>query len=349
MRKTVAFHLNQMSERGTEVSTFDYAKYNQSILKNKSIIIANRKKIFNSFEKLIIKAIVKLGIKSDKEIKFFSKRHRATFQKFTSNFNVFFYDDLSEIDLICKKQNVDFFYVQKFGHKDNLISNFSKNLVHVIFMANEIHGHKYLYISKWLAKTMTGNEHQYVPYIVNKSTLNVKNNLREEFRIPNDAIVVSSYGGKRVFDINFVKETIKEILHNRGDIFFMFLNIEPFYKHPRVYFLPRTIDSMYKSKFINTSDYMIHARRRGETFGLAVGEFSIQNKPIITFSGSKEKAHLEILGDKGITYSTKKELYSILLNLQKVKKNMIPNYYDCYSKHYNPKKVMQLFDQRFLK
>ncbi len=50
MKKTVAFHLYQMSERGTEISTYDYARFNETILGNKSIIIANRKKLFNSFK-----------------------------------------------------------------------------------------------------------------------------------------------------------------------------------------------------------------------------------------------------------------------------------------------------------
>ena len=49
-------------------------------------------------------------------------------------------------------------------------------------------------------------------------------------------------------------------------------------------------------KFVNASDCMIHARARGETFGLAIAEFSIRNKPIIAYSNPPEKAHLDILG-----------------------------------------------------
>ena len=45
------------------------------------------------------------------------------------------------------------------------------------------------------------------------------------------------------------------------------------------------MDLNYKVKFINTCDAMIHARAMGETFGLAVAEFSKKNKPVIFVSG----------------------------------------------------------------
>ena len=61
-------------------------------------------------------------------------------------------------------------------------------------------------------------------------------------------------------------------------------------------------------KFVNASDCMIHARARGETFGLAIAEFSIRNKPIIAYSNPPEKAHLDILGKKCFVYNNKDDL-----------------------------------------
>ena len=68
---------------------------------------------------------------------------------------------------------------------------------------------------------------------------------------------------------------------------------------------------------MNSSDYMIHARSRGETFGLAIAEFSIRNKPVISYSDSPEKAHLDILDDKCFKYSSRDELFNLLINLDK--------------------------------
>ena len=348
MEKTVAFHLYQMSERGTEISTYDYARYNETILGNKSIIIANRKKLFNSFEKFFIDTFIKFNLINANNIKIYSKRQRSTYPKFTKNFKVFFYDDPKDIDLICRENKVDYFYAQKYGTKDDVISNYCRNLMHAIFMTNDFHGERYLYISEWLAKTMTGNSKQFVPYIVDNSNLDFKKNLRQQFNIPDDFTVVSSYGGKRVFDIEFVKEAIKEILEIRKDVVFMFLNIESFYKHPRIHFLPRSINKEAKMKFVNASDYMIHARARGETFGLAIAEFSIRNKPIIAYSSPPEKAHLDILGKKCLVYNNKDDLKKILLNVNRNSLLNANNYYDCYTKQFNPKKVMRLFQERFL-
>ena len=93
-------------------------------------------------------------------------------------------------------------------------------------MAKEPHGDKYLYISEWLSKKMTGDSKNYVPYIVDSKSIDYKGNLRKQFNIPDEHIVISSYGGKNVFDIPFVKEAIKEVLDLRNDIVFMFLNNE---------------------------------------------------------------------------------------------------------------------------
>ena len=38
--KTVAFFVRHFTERGTEISTYNYAHFNEKILGNKSIIIA---------------------------------------------------------------------------------------------------------------------------------------------------------------------------------------------------------------------------------------------------------------------------------------------------------------------
>jgi CDP-glycerol glycerophosphotransferase (TagB/SpsB family) len=87
---------------------------------------------------------------------------------------------------------------------------------------------------------------------------------------------------------------------------------------------------------------MIHARERGETFGLTIAEFSTLCKPIITYLDSPERNHINILGDNGIYYSDYQELYNILDNL------IIFTDINCY-KDYTPEKVMNKFNEIFLK
>ena len=38
--KKIAFHSNQLSLRGTEIALYAYAKYNEEILGNKSVIFS---------------------------------------------------------------------------------------------------------------------------------------------------------------------------------------------------------------------------------------------------------------------------------------------------------------------
>jgi len=43
--KKIAFHSNQLSIRGTEVALYQYAKYNEEILGNKSVIFLLKNRI----------------------------------------------------------------------------------------------------------------------------------------------------------------------------------------------------------------------------------------------------------------------------------------------------------------
>jgi hypothetical protein len=124
------------------------------------------------------------------------------------------------------------------------------------------------------------------------------------------------------------------------------MNQDPFCDLENVLFINPTINLEEKVAFINTCDAMIHARERGETFGLSIGEFSIKNKPIITYSLSPERSHIEILGNKGLYYQDYNSLIQILLNISHtdVKYKDWNQYRD-----YTPEKVMKIFNKVFLK
>ena len=93
-------------------------------------------------------------------------------------------------------------------------------------------------------------------------------------------------------------------------------------------------------KFINTCDSMIHARMEGETFGLAIGEFSYLNKPVITTISNIDNAHINLLGEKAILYNSKESLINILLTFEK--NNYLNRDLNAY-KEYTPEKVMKQF------
>ena len=234
--------------------------------------------------------------------------------------------------------------MEKCGKPDGVISTVSANLVNAIAICsmNDIHGDIFTTASRWLS-SLVDNKIPYVPYIVHLPEEN--DNLRSQLNIPTDAFVFGRNGGLETFDIVFVKEAIREIVDKRSDVWFVFQYTEKFINHDRVIFLPGSTDVNYKIKFINTCDAMLHARTVGESFGMACGEFSIKNKPIITWFGSKERSHIDILGEKGIYYNNKEDAINILTNISK--KDVSNQDWNCY-RDYEPEKVMKKFKEVYL-
>jgi hypothetical protein len=312
MSINIAFHTNQLGLRGTEVALYDYARYNEEILGNKSIIISKDPAIWDY-------------------------SHPKAIQKFKDRFSVYFYSDISEIETILDNNNIDIFYAQKSGREDGVVSNKRKSVIHAVFQEYEPHGDRYAYISEWLGKKYNK---PFVPYIVDLP--NRKDDMRVGLNIPNDAYVFGRHGGIETFDIEWVKSVIIEILNEREDIYFLFMNTDKFYNHPNIIYLDAESDMNKKVEFINTCDAMIHARNRGESFGLAIAEFSMRNKPIITWNGGVDKAHLDILENNCYLYNNKNELLNIFRNFQKIEKD-----WNMYSQ-FNPQEVMRIFKSVFI-
>jgi hypothetical protein len=305
MKKIVFFDPN-LNERGTSIATYDYAYYNETILGNKSIIVSLNKAELKSYE------------------------------KFNERFETHILNSFSDV----QKIQCDYFYSLKYGFNDGYLHHDAKNIVHVVFPSYDPHGDVYAYISKWLAESH-GKGLPYVPHMVNLPE--VKEDFKEFFNIKNQ-LVIGWYGGNN-FEIPFAKQAVIDIANKRKDITFLFMNQDAFCNLSNVIFIEGTTNQEQKVAFINTCDIMIHARERGETFGLAIAEFSTKNKPIITYSLSLERNHIEILQDKGIYYHNYDSLCNILDNI--THNDIIGREWNCYQE-FTPEKVIQQFNQIFL-
>ena len=313
----IAFHDNALSLRGTTVAIYDWAYWTRHYLGVDPIIMYNSKNQFND---------------------------AGVIEKFSKEFPVFSYDEKSEIDTILSKNNCDAFLMEKGGKPDGIISTVAKNLVNAISICSvsDIHGDVYAMGSKWLSK-ITDYQIPYVPYMVHLP--DVEGDMREELSIPKDALVFGRNGGWETFDLPFVKKAIEQVLSERSDIWFVFQFTQPFIEHERVIHLPGSSDMNTKVKFINTCDVMLHARQVGESFGLSCAEFSIRNKPIITYLNSPERNHIDTLGEKGIYFETESDILHILRNLDKEEINSLE--WNCYQ-DYTPEKVSQKFKEVYL-
>ena len=313
----VAFHSNSMSLRGSENALWDYANFNETILGNHSVICHSGK---------------------------LENAENPIFAKWKARFPLVPYRTKTELSSKLKDRGVDVLYQIKPGPYDGVVVPGVKNCIHSMFLSDEFHGDAFAYVSRWCSKVMTGREESFVPHFVQK--LENKLNLRGKLGIPTEANVFGRHGGVDTFNIQFVREVVLRHAQKNLEDHFVFLNTEPIRGTERfsnVHYLPGTVDPEEKARFLATCDAMLHARWHGETFGLAVGEFAVLGKPVITFSESRERAHLEMLGKQALLYRNVGELAGILREFRPHKTQGTE--YETYA---DPKVVMELFRKKFL-
>ena len=312
----IAFHSNQLGIRGTEVALYDYALGNEEILNNNSIILSDKN---SNLEAL---------------------------NKFKNRFKVYLYEDFhKEVPYILDKEKINSTYYIKYGLNDGKITDNTRNLIHTVFQCYDPHGDVYSFIAQWLSSKMSGNPHNYVPHII--SLPDIKEDLRKQLNIPKTSTVFGRHGGYEEFNYEWTYPIIEKIAKQRSDYYFLFLNTKPFCNSlPNIIHLPPNYDLIYKTKFINTCDALLHGRKKGEIFSLTIGEFLHQNKPIISCPLGEDEGHTIMLQDKGIWYNNENELYNILVNFIKVENE---GYYKSLIKDYTCENVMNQFNKIFIK
>jgi len=324
----VVFFVRQFSERGTEKAIYDYAHYNETILKNRSYIAC-----FAEAQQ------AKSGL----------SKARLSYNKFKERFKIFELNDISDMSSIIKSHSINFFYTLTYGgandiykFEDKNIWGSCKTIKHCIFDTNAPESDFYISISEFLNKK-NKVALPVIPHIV--TAPQCADNLRAKLEIPEGAVVLGRHGGACQFNIPFVHTAIKRILEEDSNLYFLFMNTDTFYQHPRIIYLDANIDDLHKAKFINTCSAMIHAREMGETFGLAIAEFSIMNKPIIT-GACGDLEHLLILKEKAIIYNSEESLMGILKNIRTILSSS--HNWNCYSQ-FSPENVMKLIDNTIFK
>ncbi|MHC4514367.1 MAG: hypothetical protein ACYTGW_19710 [Planctomycetota bacterium] len=316
---TIAFDSGHLLERGTDVALYDYAHFNETLLGNRSLVLCP------------------------------AAADLSCIDKFRSRFSVLLYRNRCDLEHLL--QGVELYYRIVSGERsgEELVRPPGGRLgIHCVFRATEPHGDVYAAVSSWVARHRSGGDPAdvprvpHVPHIVHLPA--VDDDLRGQLGIPANATVLGRHGGFDTFNIPFAREVIRLVLSQRDDLWFVFLNTRPTLEHPRVCYLPATSDMVHKTRFINTTDGMIHARAEGETFGLSVGEFSIKNKPVITWADGYDQHHVEVLGNKGIYYRTPEDLYRILMSFRP----MPDGNWDAFSAEFSPEPVMRKFAAVFL-
>lgn len=313
----ILFHTPSIDIRGTCVSLYDYAHYHETLHGGKSTIITARN----------------------------GNHDECALVKFTKRFRVIYYDSVDQLcDLSDLDKDFDIFYTIKYGKNDGILVKNIKSVIHCVFDLSEPHGDVYAAVSDTLAKKF--GKTTFVPHMIGLKPSLTKENMRKSLGIPSDAIVFGRHGGLDTFDLKMAFDAIKNIVTTRSDIYFILVNTVKFYNHPHIIHIDKIVDMDEKNRFICSCDAMIHAQSLGETFGIAIGEFSVNNKPIISYNGPVWNDNYKtILKDKALWYTTQEECFNIMNTFDPEKyKNMDMN---CY-RDYSPEKVMKIFNQVFV-
>jgi FkbM family methyltransferase len=314
----MGFYDNGLSERGTTTMMFSYADYTEKYFKCKSIIFYNKHHHSNNNEVI---------------------------NRFSNRFDVYRVENFEEIDRIILDKNIKYLYNTCGGLQNStpLVKN-CKNLIHAVFQI-EPFGDKYSAISDYIVKKSKFLDIEAIPYMIDLPIHN--DNMRNELNLPDNAFVIGRIGGYEQFDIKEAHKGIINFLNNdnNNSTYFVFVNTQQFYEHPQIIYLDKIVEPYLKVKYINTCNCMIHARSDGETFGLAVGEFSSLNKPIITCRSYKDNCHLDILGEKAIIFDSETSLINILKDIKSIVTSR--DDWNAY-KEYTPDKVMKKFHKVFL-
>jgi glycosyltransferase involved in cell wall biosynthesis len=158
--------------------------------------------------------------------------------------------------------------------------------------------------------------------------------------------VIGSLSGSSEFNLEFVQAEIESMLEADTTLWFLAPNIKRFTNQPRALFLPPILSKELKLKYLNSLDVFVHARLRGETFGLAIAEALAAGKPVVSWSGGIDQNHTRMVGLTGGLYRDKLEFHMAIDQFR----DLPPKTADQISRvsDFTPEKVANKFKQVFL-
>jgi len=316
----ILFHLNSISERGTTTAALEYAEelkrlghdvtfgFNQKDSTNNSLFIRN----------------------------------------ISNNWHLLPYLDF-DVFANSGAQQFDYAYFLKSGENDGKFIPGIENYIHSVFQSYEPHGNVYAYVSEWLAKQMkvhtavsSEKDFLWAPHIVNMPEKDA--NLRQKLGIPKSAIVGIRIGGYDTFDINFVRELVDELSLN-ANYYFIFINTEKFINRSNVIFLDTVFDKQLKANLLASCDYFLHARERGETFGVAIVEAMQMGIPVFAWHGGMDRNHVDLLPPE-MLYSNANELRILVRDCKYLLTDDLRNRAENYRPELAMKKFLEIFPFR---
>jgi len=282
----VTFDAGRLNERGVAVAVYDYAHHARRLLGVEPIVLHDASG----------------PVEADQVA------------RFAAAFPVRAYRDDAERAAGIEEERADVAYVLKSQRRRYPIAPRGRTVVHEVFRFFDPHGDAYAYISPWLAEAAAAGRYPAVPHIVDPPA--PRGDLRAEFGVPREAVVVGRHGGPDQLNTPFVARALEAALAARPDLWVMLLNTAPLLRHERVVYVPRAPDRQRVADFIASCDLGLNARLGGEAFGLAIAEFLAQDKPALVWEGGRDRHHLALVDDRGFQFRTAEDLTRALVRFE---------------------------------
>lgn len=325
----IGFYVDHFNYRGTCDARNKYAEYNETLLGNKSFFFKRQPAMYPHLDDPNMVAQV------------------------SARFPVLYYKTMEEFAELCEKHKIDaMYYINSEPSVSHDCPPKIPVLHHCVFHLRDrpIDEKKLNYTVYAGVSPTVGEPH--VNHMIKLADTN--EDLREHLKIPKDAVVFGRHGGADCFDPRYVTEAIIDIANTHKNAYFVFMprpyTFNSFKVPSNVIFLEPSVDPVFKRKFLNTCDAMIHAKGLGESFGIACMEFSAANKPVLTHECMfdwKHNQHLLNLGDKASVFSNKTtcmlEMIKVIQNIEHIKAQN----WDVTAP-FTPERVMQQFQEVFL-
>lgn len=300
---TICFNLWTIDGRGMPTSAMNFAHFAETDLGHKSVVLAGPN-----------------GGAGDTDPRRRSDFSQSNYDRICSRFPVRFYDRMEQFLEVAKEMECNIIYTQdNAGGENTGLRVFQgsgiKTIFHCMGWCHHRNGDLFAVTSSWMQAMY--NQGPIIPLIVTecpRAQPGAPQKLRADRDIPIDAPLLCYLGSSGSFNLDSTRNalfkdeaTTNDWLSKVPTLHLMFMPPQGGIPvHPRIHSVPANSSVDALAAYYATCDAMLHARSNGESFGMAVAEFSRCNKPVITMDNGirgkavdgYETAHVEMLGDK---------------------------------------------------
>ena len=206
------------------------------------------------------------------------------------------------------------------------------HIVWAVFRVWEPHGDLYLYVSRW---NLRENIRRLLFHEIRRKVFGVRHlprvsalehfvevnegdgpTFRKSLGIPSGASVIGRIGGQDQFTDQAARAAVREVVGLDPEVYFVFVNTEEFFAHPRVIYVPE-LSRREVWNFYAACDVILNGRKMGESFGFGIAEALRLGLPVLAPARIRnwgmDRNHIVFLRGLGLLYRSQRHLTRLMV------------------------------------